>query len=291
MSKACLVDLTKCIACRACQVACKEWNGLEAEHTEFFGAPGGYQNPPALSSKTFTLIRFVEMTDSNGKLKWVFARSGCMHCQDPACASACPVGALKKTDEGAVVYDDTKCFGCRYCMMACPFDVPTFQWESPIPLIRKCTFCADRQGGDAGTTSVNDRPLSEESVARHRDSNRTPACVKACPTGTLKFGERGELLAEARNRMTAEPGKYIDHIYGEQEVGGTSWMYISDVPFDQLGFRTDLGKRSYPSYTSPAMKAIPAVVTGLGLLLSGVYWVANRKAKAAKSVQEDSDQA
>ncbi|MBU0765406.1 MAG: 4Fe-4S dicluster domain-containing protein, partial [Bacteroidetes bacterium] len=125
--KAFLIDTTRCIGCRGCQVACKQWNELPAEKTEFFGGPG-YQNPAHMSATTFTLINYHEVTE-NGELKdWVFRKDQCQHCLEPACASACLVGALHKTENGPVIWDSSKCIGCRYCMISCPFDVPKFEW-------------------------------------------------------------------------------------------------------------------------------------------------------------------
>ena len=167
MSRGCLVDMTKCIGCRACQVACKQWNELPAERTVFFSGNGGYQNPPNLSADTFSLVGFTEVGDGDN-LKWVFSKRQCMHCLDPACHSACPVEAFEVTEEGGIVYHPEKCMGCRYCMMACPFGIPTFEWEKTIPYIRKCTFCYHR-------------------LAR----GKVPACVEVCPTSARLFGEVG----------------------------------------------------------------------------------------------------
>ena len=254
MSKAVLYDSTKCIGCRACQVACKQWNELPAETTT---NQGTYENPPKLSAKTFTKIRFTEVED-NGKFHFVFHKVQCMHCEHPACVAACPVGALQKTPEGPVVYDDNKCFGCRYCMVACPFGIPTFEWDDPLPWIRKCTFCADRQGGGL-----------------------KPACVTACPTGALKFGEREEILAEARERITAQPDNYVDYIYGEKEVGGTSWLYLSPVPFEKLGFPV-LGSKAVTLDAERAMGAVPPVLIGVAAVMSGIYWLVKRRDKMSQ---------
>jgi formate dehydrogenase iron-sulfur subunit len=259
MSKAVLYDAVKCIGCRGCQVACKAWNELPAEITT---NQGSYENPPQLSASTFTKIRFNEVS-SDGKLIWVFNKVQCMHCQYPACVEICLVGALQKTEEGPVIYDDNKCIGCRFCMVACPFGIPTFEWEKPMPWIRKCTFCFDR--------------LS---------AGMEPACVKACPTGALKFGERDELIAEARERIAAAPDKYVDHIYGEKEAGGTSWLYLSPVPFEDLGFPV-VGTEPVTVNVERAMGAIPSVLVGVAALMSGIYWIVQRKRKLSKGQQED----
>jgi len=251
MPKAMLYDATRCIGCRACQVACKSWNELPAEKTTNRGT---CENPPALSASTFTKLRFREL-EYNGRFQWVFAKIQCMHCLHPACVEACLVGALQKLEDGPVVYDEGKCVGCRYCMVACPFDVPTFEWDKPIPWIRKCTFCLDRQQADM-----------------------KPACAKACPTEALRFGERDELLTEARKRLVAGPDKYYQHIYGEKEAGGTSWLYLSPVPFEELYFPT-LGDAPVTVNVERAMSAVAPVLLTVACLMSGVYWVARRREK------------
>ena len=145
MSNATLIDTTKCIGCRSCQVTCKQWNGNAGEKTALQPSLG-LQNPVTLSSKTFAIVTSHEIADDRapGGLRWVFTKRQCMHCDEPACASACPVTALHKEKDGAVTYDESKCIGCRYCMWACPFGVPTAEWDSLAPKIRKCTMCADR---------------------------------------------------------------------------------------------------------------------------------------------------
>ena len=251
MSKAVLYDATKCIGCRACQVACKQWNELPAEATT---NEGTYENPPKLSAYTFTKIRFTEVQD-DGKFHFVFTKLQCMHCEYPACVVACPVGALQKTPDGPVVYDDNKCFGCRYCMVACPFGIPSFEWDKPLPWIRKCNFCANR--------------LAE---------GLEPACVAACTTGALKFGKREELITEARERIAAEPDKYVDHIYGEKEVGGTSWLYLSPVPFEKLGFESH-GPEPVTINAARAMGAVPPVLLGVAAAMAGIYGLTKRRQK------------
>lgn len=291
MSRACLVDTTRCIGCRACQVACKQWNDLPAEATHCGGTGDGYENPPALSDKTYTRITFHEILDHSGRLqRCVFVKRQCMHCRRPSCVSACPVAALEKVKDeygnptGPVVYHGSKCMGCRYCMMACPFDVPTLQWDRPVAYVRKCTFCADRQAQTApGDVAVDGQRLQKGSLERFGHGWRTPACAMACPTGAIQFGDRQDLLSEARRRIAAQNAaantrkyntwKYQQSIYGEKEVGGTAWLYISNVPFDELGFRTDLGQRAYPDYTRLALDSVPAAVLGVGAVMGGVYWL------------------
>lgn len=256
MSKAVLCDATKCIGCRACQVACKQWNELPAVATTNRGT---YENPPKLSAYTFTRIRFTEIADE-GKFQWVFAKVQCMHCEHPACAAACIVGAFQKTESGPVVYDDRKCIGCRYCMVACPFSVPRYEWDKPLPLVQKCNMCADRVGAGGA-----------------------PACAEACPTGATAFGERTELIREARARIVAEPVKYVNRVYGRDEVGGTSVLYLSTVPFERLGLQTDLDQKPLPLLTFRVLSKIPHLVALGSVALGGVWWITNRRAEVARA--------
>jgi formate dehydrogenase iron-sulfur subunit len=261
MGKGVLYDATKCIGCRACQTACKQWNELPSNSTTNYGT---YENPPQLNANNYTKIRFTEIEDK-GKINFVFTKLQCMHCEHPACVTACPVSALQKRPEGAVTYDDKRCFGCRYCMVACPFGIPTFQWDTPTPWIRKCTFCFDRQSGGL-----------------------KPACVTTCPTGALQFGEREELIAEAHNRIQQSPDKYVDHVYGENEVGGTSWLYLSSVPFEELGLPT-LPSEPVVTNADRAMRLVPPVLVCMAALMAGIYWVTKRRGKGGPQKASDKE--
>lgn len=259
MSKAMLVDLTRCIGCRTCQIACKQWNDLPAEVTH---NQGTYENPPRRSAKTWTIVEFSEI-EAGDRLAWVFAKRQCMHCEYPSCASACPAAALTKRPDGPVVYDSNKCIGCRYCMIACPFRIPTFEWDKPIPYIRKCTFCVDRMS-----------------------AGLTPACAKACPTGTLLPGEREELLEIARTRIYQNPDQYVHHIYGEHEAGGTGWLYISRVPFEQLGF-PNVGTVRYTELAWTFLSAVPVVLIIWPALLMGAYAFTQRREMLAQAESKE----
>ncbi|HET7753821.1 MAG TPA: 4Fe-4S dicluster domain-containing protein [Anaeromyxobacteraceae bacterium] len=282
-SKATLIDTTYCVGCRSCQVSCKQWNDLAGEKTALDGKKGGLQNPTTLSSKTLTLLTFNEVSDAAapGGLKYVFAKRQCMHCDDPACASACPVTAMHKTESGAVTYDAAKCIGCRYCVWACPFGVPTAEWDSLAPKINKCTMCHDRVEEGAVPELRNDEKRTDDSSRRFAAAHAKPACVSQCPTGALKFGDRQELLKEARARIDANPGKYVDHVYGEKEAGGTAMLYLSPVPFEQLGFPS-VGTESYPSRSVAALGAVPPAVIGVGAALGATYAVHQRRQEVAK---------
>ncbi|MDF2952984.1 MAG: Fe-S-cluster-containing dehydrogenase component [Thermodesulfobacterium sp.] len=187
--KALLITPELCIGCRACQVACKSWNNLPAEKTKNNGT---HENPPDLSGSTYVKIRFIEK-EVKGEVKWLFVRRSCMHCGEPACVQVCPVGAMQKDPEtGIVFYDKSICIGCQACRSACPFDVPRYDKEGKIS---KCYMCIDRV-----------------------KAGLEPACAKTCPTGAIKFGERDELIAQAK----AEGFKVL---YGEKELGGLGVIF------------------------------------------------------------------
>ncbi|MCM2333652.1 MAG: 4Fe-4S dicluster domain-containing protein, partial [Anaeromyxobacteraceae bacterium] len=278
-----LVDTTRCIGCRSCQVSCKQWNGLEGVKTEAPGAGLGLQSPRTLGAETFTVVTFSELADAEapGGLRYVATKRQCMHCDDPACASACPVTALAKEGNGAVTYDADKCLGCRYCMWACPWGVPTAEWSSLAPKIRKCTHCADRAALPA-PTERNGKPLTAEEQAAYAAKLGQPACVKQCPAGALKYGKKADLLKEAHARIAAQPGKYVDHVYGEKEAGGTSMLYLSAVPFEQLGLPA-VGMESYPARSVVALGAVPPAVIGVGAALGGVYALQKRKEEVRRA--------
>jgi formate dehydrogenase iron-sulfur subunit len=247
------------MGCRACQVACKAWNDNPGEVTLCLGC---YDNPPDFSADTWSLIQFDEV-ETGERLNWVFTKRQCMHCEHPACVSACPVQALHKLDSGAVVYDAAKCIGCRYCMVACPFSVPRIDWYEVLPVITKCTFCSDRQA-----------------------EGMEPACCKSCPTDALTFGERDALIAEAQARIRNNPGKYVDHIYGQHEAGGTSWMYISSVPFEHLRL-PELDSEPIPEVSeNVAVYGTPSALGVVAAALGGVYWISKRREKMAQTGDE-----
>lgn len=253
--KAFLIDLTKCTGCRGCQVACKQWNQLEAEETEFFSGEG-YQNPPAMSEYTFTRIKFRDY-QKNGENEFAFYKEMCMHCDDPACASVCPVGAFEKTEEGPVIYKADRCIGCRFCMIACPFGIPKYEWSKGLPLVRKCTGCYSRikEGLD-------------------------PACATACPTAII-YGPREEMVKIAKERFKNKPDKYIHKIYGLEEAGGTTVLYLTNLPFDELGFK-DVTHRPLPDYTWQALRFVPASFLAVGGTLSAISWITHRRERLMK---------
>jgi formate dehydrogenase iron-sulfur subunit len=234
-SKAILIDITKCIGCRSCEQACKQIHGFPS-NTELKLSP--------------TALTVVEDHGDH------FVRRMCMSCQDPACASACLVGALKKTELGPVTYDSSKCIGCRYCIVACPFSVPRYEWSKLVPFVKKCDMCYARQV-----------------------RGQAPACVEACPVQASISGWRDEILEEAQKRVLLDP-KYVKHIYGSEEVGGTSVFFISDVPFEKLGFKT-VTSQAMPVLSANALGDVPNVVLIGGSLLAGLYWITNRRKAVA----------
>jgi formate dehydrogenase iron-sulfur subunit len=257
-------------------VACKQWNDRDGEETELQWHMG-LQNPATLSAKTLTLITFHELPDDKapGGLNYLFTMRRCLHCLEPACASACPTTALERQSDGPVSYDPNQCIGCRYCIWACPWGVPTAEWDSLAPKIQKCTHCADRHDQPL-PIARNGQTLTSEEGNLYRDNIVVPACVKACPADALKFGTRDDLLQEARNRIANRPDRYVDHIYGEKEAGGTSVLYLSSVPFEKLGF-PDVGTKSYPGLSGFALHAVPPAVLAVGAMLGGIYAFLKRR--------------
>jgi len=237
-----LIDTTKCIGCGSCMAACREQNNLpETDAAD-------------LSDKQFTIVK--KAASKGGEVNY---RRLCMHCQDPTCASVCPVGALRKTAAGPVVYDEAKCIGCRYCIQACPFGVPRYEWSSMTPRVRKCVFCADRLA-----------------------VGKPNACAEACPVGATIAGDRDALLKEARERLKAEPSKYLPKVYGEHDAGGTSVLYLSAIPFEQFGLPANLPAEPLPLLTFRVLSKIPSFVAAGGPVLAGLWWLTQRKAQVAR---------
>lgn len=258
MSKGVLVDLTKCIGCNSCSVACKLWNGLKIDEEN---SPSIGPNP-ILNDINWTTVTFNEV-QKDGKPVWRFVKNQCLHCEDPACASACFAKAFQKTEAGPVIYYPHLCVGCRYCMIACPFDIPKFEWDKAFPQVTKCQMCS---------TKV--------------DKGEAPACVSVCPTNVMTYGDRDELLAKAQEIVQTN-SRYVKHIFGEKEVGGTAWIYISDVPFEELGFRTDVTHRPLPEYSHDFLKYTPAVALTWGALLTGLYVYTKRRKDIADENKKD----
>lgn len=247
-ARATLIDTTKCIGCKSCQTACKQANGLPTD-----------DRPVALSATTLTIVDFRNISTNIQKPDIQPVKKQCMHCEDPACVSACPVGALVKQANGCVTYDADICIGCRYCMVACPFGVPKYNWDSANPKINKCAQNCMADG--------------------KRDK---PACVSACPQQALTYGTRDELLTIAHARIRENPDQYVNPVYGEKEIGGTTMLYLGGTSFEALGFRVDLPEIALPRLTWDVQEKIPAVFLGALGLLSGIAWWTHRKEPQAE---------
>jgi len=248
-----LNDTTKCIGCEECVTACKKINNTGEDK------PWRWQDKiDDLSASRWTTI--IRKPDNQ------FIRHQCRHCLEPACASACLVGALTKTPEGAVVYDKEKCMGCRYCMMSCPFGIPRYSWSSTVPYIQKCILCYD---------NIKSGKISE------------PACITACPAQATIYGERKELLAEAHHRIKNYPDRYVNKVFGEEEVGGTSILYVSSLNLDFLGLNKELGETALPDKTWGALKIVPGLFSGVGIVMGGIWWIIERRMRLQKLNQTD----
>jgi Fe-S-cluster-containing dehydrogenase component len=204
-----LYDATLCVGCKACVSACKKTNGLPPVKGDF-DKDGLWDAPKDLDSKTRTIIKLYKENEDN----WSYVKQQCMHCAKPSCVSACPVKAMKQDENGVTYYNPEVCIGCRYCQVACPFNIPKFEWEKTFPKIVKCDMCK--------FTSLK--------------SKGEPACTEVCPAKAVIFGKRKELLAIAKRRIKENPDNYINHIYGEHEAGGTNVIYLAAAQFEKLGF-------------------------------------------------------
>lgn len=256
-----LVDTTVCIGCRRCEWACKEWNKLPNQKglKEYEKDQSVYQKLRRTRADTYTVVnRFENPRDPS---KPIYVKKQCMHCYEPACASSCFVQAFTKRPIGAVTYNPSVCVGCRYCMAACPFEIPAYQYYNPwTPQVTKCTFCFDRISREGGV----------------------PACVAICPAETMTFGKRSDLIDLAHKKITDNPGRYVNHVYGENEVGGTSWMYLSGVPFNRIGFRTDLGTTPIPTLSKAFLSVASPMYIIFPALAVGLYTFAKRRESISK---------
>jgi len=247
-----LVDTTLCVGCRSCEAACNAVNGLPKPKVPFEDDDSLFDQIRDTSTGAFTVVN--KYTVDKGVE--ITRKQQCMHCVEPACSSACIIRAMEKRSNGAVTYRNDLCLGCRYCMVACPFNVPKFEFSKASPFIRKCQFCFSRQ-----------------------EKGELPGCVEACPVEALKYGRRPELLEEARKRIHDTPDAYVHYIYGEHEAGGTSWLYLAGAPFEKLGL-PQLSDKDYPELTSGAMGTVPAVLLMWPALLAGFHYFSHHKDEA-----------
>ncbi len=231
-----LYDSTRCVGCRTCEYECAAAHGLPEPKSEIEAV--------RTTNETCNTVVNTFQT-SKGE---VYVKRQCMHCNEPACGAACLTQAMHKNTMGPVTWNGDKCMGCRYCMVSCPFDMPKFEYHSANPKIQKCDMCFDKlkAGGK-------------------------PICVANCPNDALMFGKRRDLIAEAGRRIYEKPDLYVDQIYGENDAGGTGWLYLSPVPFEELGLNTKLQKSSYPALTKGFLYSVPSVFVLLPTLLLGIH--------------------
>jgi formate dehydrogenase iron-sulfur subunit len=268
-----LADTTLCIGCRKCEEACRVRNGLPRPVLPFTDRTV-FRTERRPSPRRYTVVNEYPGTPSpdQSDRERSYAKVQCMHCLTPSCVSACIVGAMSRAEDGAIVYDPNICLGCRYCMVACPFQIPSYEYDEPLkPRVSKCQMCT-------GTTEI---------------PGANPACAAACPTEALVFGKRSSLLALAHDRIRKRPDRYLPHIYGENEVGGTSWLYLTGRPGPEMGM-IDLPADS-PAHRTEKIQhgifrygIIPFAVYGA---LGAIMWRNQRKEKAeAETESADADE-
>lgn len=261
-----LVDLTRCVGCRSCEAACNKEQGLPEPETPFTDEsvfePQEHEQHRRTDATAYTVV---QRYDFPGQDHPLFKKVQCNHCLEPACLTSCFVNAYTKTPEGAVIYNADVCVGCRTCMVACPFYIPTFNYSSGLhPRIRKCIFCYDTR----------------------LKYGKPPACVEACPQEALLFGKRDVLIKKARRRIEKNPKPYQDHIYGEFEAGGTSWLYLSPVPFAQVGFNPNIPDEPVLDGVKNFLAIVPMVLTIWPALFAGFHLLATRKEQNTQTSQE-----
>jgi formate dehydrogenase iron-sulfur subunit len=251
-----LTDITKCVGCRKCVKACQSMNMLTPE------TPLNKAKPEELFDTRCTTI--IQKKGPGEEPR--FVRKHCRHCKKPSCVAVCPVGALKETKKGYVWYDKSICLGCRYCILACPYGIPRYEWHSRVPAVIKCTFCFERL-----------------------NKGEEPACTEICPEKATIFGEREALLKEAKIRLADSSVGYVQKVYGEHEIGGTSVLYVSDIPLDFLGLRKDFNNEPLPELTWDILKQTPAITGVMGVSLTGIYWLTKRKNDVKKAGKKKTD--
>lgn len=243
-----LYDSTRCVGCRTCEYECAAAHGLPEP-------PSDVEPVRATDESCNTVVNTFQTSKGEA-----YVKRQCMHCNEPACCAACLTKAMHKDLTGPVTWDGDKCMGCRYCMVSCPFDGPKFEYHSTNPKLQKCDMCFDKQ-----------------------KAGEKPTCVTNCPNDALMYGSRRQLLAEARKRIVENPGVYVDHIYGEREAGGTGWLYLSAVPFKELGMNTSVISSSYPALTKGFLYSVPSVDILLPPLLLGIYAATKRNTKTEQN--------
>jgi Fe-S-cluster-containing dehydrogenase component len=256
-----LHDTTLCVGCRSCEVACKEVNGLPPDEKPV-GDTEIFDSVRRTTDTSLTVVnRYV---DAEGEGSDVYRKLQCMHCNEPCCATVCPVHAFEKTPEGPVLYHAELCMGCRYCVMACPYYALAYEYEDPLkPKVMRCTMCYDR--------------IKEGLL---------PGCAEACPMGAITFGTREELIEIGRERIRKFPDRYINHIFGEHEFGGTSWMILAGESFGTLGLDEGVVSEPLPAIATSYLGVVPLVITIYPGLLMGMYAFNKRQQAVAKKERE-----
>ena len=259
MSKGVLVDIPKCIGCGSCIVACKLWNDRAFDESN-----PAFAEEPVMCSENWTTVD-IRRVEREGQEVLRFVKKQCLHCIDPACLVSCFAKAFQITPEGAVKYIPRLCVGCRYCMLACAINIPRYEWHKILPNVTKCQMCHQRMAnGDV------------------------PACIVVCPTKVMTFDNRENVMAKAKN-IIATDNNYVDHIYGETELGGTNWVYISDVPFEQLGFKMNVSTNPISHYLKDFHTAVKGILGGGVVLFSGLYWYTGRRSQLAEGKEKNKD--
>ncbi len=257
-----LHDTTLCVGCRSCEVACKEVNGLPPVEKPI-GDTEIFDTVRRTTDTSLTVVnRYLE---ADGDQPAVYRKLQCMHCNEPCCATVCLVQAFEKTPEGPVLYHPELCMGCRYCVMACPYNALAYEYDDPLtPKVMRCTMCYDR--------------IKEGLL---------PGCAEACPMGAITFGERDELIEIARERIRKYPDRYLNHIFGEHEFGGTSWLLLSGVEFGKLDLEEGLTSEPLPAIATSYLGVVPLVVTIYPGLLMGMHAFSKRQQAVAKKEQKE----
>lgn len=271
-----LHDMSRCIGCRQCEKGCNKVNNLPAPAVPFENHEVTH-TARRTSPTAWTVVNRYDLGDN----EFVFRKVQCFHCNDPACASSCFTKCYTKNPDGSVTYNGDQCVGCRYCMVACPFYIPTFQYEEAFdPLIKKCTFCSER--------------LKE---------GKLPGCVEACPMDALTFGRRKDLIRIAHKRIAENPEKYLDYVYGEADAGGTAWMVIMPKPkgtpqispnnateahsaMKKVGLDTHLGTQPMGELTYGALGTVPMIIAFWPVLFAGAYGMTKRREAMARANHE-----
>jgi len=253
-----LHDTTLCVGCRSCEVACKKVNELPPFDGNAIDDHSVFEQKRRTTDTSLTVVN--RYRDADGDHPAVYRKHQCMHCNEPCCATVCPVHAFEKTPEGPVLYHAELCMGCRYCVMACPYYALAYEYENPLtPRVMRCTMCYPR--------------IKEGLI---------PGCAEACPMGAITFGRRDELIKVARERIRKNPERYVDHIFGENEFGGTSWLILAGVPFKELDLHADVTHEPLPAIGTSYLSVVPLVITIYPGLLAAFYAFSKRKDHLAK---------